>query len=194
MATIRYSFRPSLFTGERTVVLDNAGIVVQQDGQPDRRVAWSAITAVHIEPATSGDDNRTRFLINLAARDGWRFAIDSVYVRGPAEFEHQTDGFLAVMKAIHQALEDRKDIDFRFGTKRGVLVAWRIALVFVVLAGLFGIVAGIVSEDYLGLLYGGVFVAFGGAGFLLLKGRGGPRRYDPKGMADAADEDPSPAA
>ena len=181
MATIRYSFRPSLFQAERTILIDGSGIVVREEAGHDRRIAWTEIDEVHIEPATAGDDDRTRWLINLGVRGGAPIRIDSVNVRGTADFEHKTKEFIEVLDAVHRALEPRgAAVRFRLGVRRWVIVAWQTALVLTLAAGLFGAAAAVVTEEYEALLGAGAFVAFGVVGLLALKGKGGPKTYDPK--------------
>jgi hypothetical protein len=124
MATLRYSFRPSLFSAERTLVLEQDGITVHTRDGLDRRVSWPAIEAVHIEPATTADEKH-RLVVHLKTRNEAPIDIDSVNVRGAADFERKTEEFLAVLDAIHRALAPRKaEVTFRYGARRGVLVAW----------------------------------------------------------------------
>src|SRR5436190_13355684 len=101
---IRYVFRPSLFHAERTISLDDNAITVAEGDRTPRRVTWSKVSEVHLEPATAGDDDRARWLINLRASDGGKIQIDSVNVRGTGDFEHKTEEFFAVLGAIHKAL------------------------------------------------------------------------------------------
>ncbi len=191
MATIRYSFRPSLFQAERTIVIDGSGIVVREETGPDRRVAWTEIDEVHLEPATAGDDDKTRWLINLGVRGGAPIRIDSVNVRGTADFEHKTEEFLDVLEAVHRALEPRGDaVRFRLGVRRWVIVAWQIALVLTLAAGLFGAVVAVVVDEYEALLGAGVFAAFGVVGLMALKGKGGPKTYNPKDFIAARETPP----
>ena len=187
MSTIRYSFRPSLFASPRTLVLDDGGIVIQIDGKPDRRVAWGEVAAVHIEPATGGDDGRARWLINLKVRGGRPIQVDSVNVRGTQDFEHKTDEFAALLGAVHERLRGRTGVRFLFGARRGIITAWRIALMMIAATGVFAVVAAIVTEDYESVLYGGLFFLTGASGLAMLKGRTGPRRYDPTGSPLEAD-------
>jgi hypothetical protein len=189
MTTIRYSFRPSLFEAERTIVIDGGGIVVREETGHDRRVAWTDIDEVHLEPATAGDDDKPRWLINLGVRGGAPIRIDSVNVRGTADFEHKTKEFLEVLDAVHRALEPRGDaVRFRLGVRRWVIVGWQIALLLTLAAGLFGAVAAVVAEEYEALLGAGVFIAFGVVGLLALKGKGGPKTYDPKDFVKAREK------
>ncbi len=134
-----------------------------------------------------GDDNRRRWLIKLKTRDGGRLLIDSVNVKGADDFEHKTQEFVAVFEAIHQNLAGRDGVRYLYGTRRGIYVAWRIALVMLVAAGIFGVVAAVVSEEYDAILYAAPFVLFGVTGLLMLKGRRGPRPYDPSGVALGGD-------
>lgn len=185
MTTLRYSFRPSLFQSSRTVVLDDTGIAVLQEGAEDRRAPWSAIEEVHIEPSTAGDDDRTRWLLHLAPAGGERITIDSVDVKGAADFEHKTEAFAEALRFVHGSLAPRGDaVRYRFGARRGVVWAWRAALILTLAAGIFGVVAAIVAEQFDGILYGGLFAAFGLFGLIALRGRGGPVAYDPAGFAD----------
>lgn len=178
MAIIRYNFRPSLFQTERTVVLDDQALTVHMEGGVDQRVPWESVEEVHIEPVTAGDDN-TRLVLNLSIRNGAPVQIDSVNVRGAGDFEHKTEEFKAVLGAIHRALSSRSGIRYRIGMRRGVMIAWRIALLLTVAAGIFGVVAAVITEQYDAIIYAGVFVAFGGVGLLMLAGRRGPVAYDP---------------
>lgn len=187
MTTLRYTFRPSLFQAERAIVVDDQGIAVH--GDDDRRVAWTDVVEVHIEPATAGDDDRTRWLLNLRLRDGTTIRIDSVNVRGTADFEHKTEEWRAIVGAVHHALAERRPpVRFRFGARRGIIVAWRIALVMTAAVGVFGIGAAIVSEEYEAILYAGVFAAFGVVGLMALKGARGPVAYDPVAFTAAWDK------
>lgn len=189
MATIRYSFRPSLFQPERTIVVDDHAITVREGDGVDRRVSWSEITDVHIEPSTAGDDDKTRWLLNLGLRDRTVIRIDSVNVRGTADFEHKTEEWRAVVGAIHRALADRRPaVRYRFGARRGIIVAWRIALVMTAATGAFGMGAAIVSEDYEAILYAGIFAAFGIVGLMTLKGARSPAAYDPAAFMAAWDK------
>ena len=105
MATILYSFRPSLFASPRTIVIDEAGIAVRDGAADDRRVPWSDITEVHIEPGTVGDEGKLRWLTHLRVAGGRPVTLDSINVRGAADFEDKSDEFLAALAAIHRALE-----------------------------------------------------------------------------------------
>jgi hypothetical protein len=107
MTTIRYSFRPSLFQTERTIVLDGGGITVREANENDRHIAWADIAEVHLEPGTAGDDDKTRWLINLHPGDGKPIRIDSVNVRGTEDFEHKTTEFLDVLDTIHRGRSRR---------------------------------------------------------------------------------------
>jgi hypothetical protein len=183
MATIRYTFRPSLFQSERTIVLDDHAITVHSGSGADRRVPWTAIEEVHIEPATAGDDGKARWLVNLAVKDGSPIQVDSVNVRGTQDYEHKTDEFVAVLEAIHGHLAGRLgDVRFRFGMRRGVRLAWRIALVLVIITGLMAGVAAIYSGEYEAIFVAIAFVGLGWSGLSLLKGRRGPVPYDPTGL------------
>lgn len=189
MTTIRYSFRPSLLQGERTIVIDGGGIAVREGTGHDRRVAWTDIDEVHLEPATAGEDDKTRWLVNLGVRGGAPIRIDSVNVRGTADFEHKTKEFLDVLDAIHRALAPRRAaVRFRLGVRRWVVVAWRIALFLTLAAGLFSAVAAVFVEEYEALLGAGVFIAFGFVGLLALKGKGGPKSYDPRDFIQAREK------
>ncbi len=191
MATIRYTFRPSLFQAEWTIVIDGSGIVAREGSGDDRRVAWADIEEVHLEPATAGDDDKTRWLMNLRVRDGAPIGIDSVNVRGTSDFEHKTQEFLAVLDAVHRALAPRSDtVRFRLGVRRGILIAWRIALLLTLAAGILGAVAAVAVEEYEALFGAGVFIAFGAVGLLALKGKGGPKSYDPKDFIAAPENPP----
>ena len=184
MTTLRYSFRPSLFERERTIVLDDAGVTSEYGGT-SFRTPWSKIAEVHIEPVPAGDDYKPRWLVNLRTNGGAVIKIDSVNVRGTADFEHKTDEFVAVLKTIHAALAARQPpVRFRFGTRAGIIVAWRVALVLTLAAGIFGIAVAIATEDYEALLYVGPFAAFGLLGLLSLRGKRGPKPYDPSGFID----------
>jgi hypothetical protein len=170
-------------------VIDGTGIVVREETGHDRRVAWTDIDEVHIEPATAGDDDKTRWLMNLGVRDGAPIRIDSVNVRGTADFEHKTDEFLEVLDAVHRALEPRGDaVRFRLGVRRWVIVAWQIALVLTLAAGLFGAAAAVVVEEYEALFGAGTFIAFSFVGLMALKGKGGPTTYDPKDFIQAQEK------
>jgi hypothetical protein len=183
MATILYSFRPSLFASPRTIVIDGTGIAVRDGSARDRHVPWSDITEVHIEPGTAGDEDKLRWLAHLRVAGGRPVTLDSINVRGAADFEDKTDEFLAALAAIHRALESRADaVRFRFGARRGVLAAWRIALLLAAAVGIFGSVVAIVSEEYEALFSTLPFAALGGLGLLTLRGRSGPVPYDPTGF------------
>ena len=180
MPTIRYTFRPSLFRAERTIVLDDQAITVRDGDGADRRVPWTAIEEVHIEPATAGDDNKARWLINLAVKGGRPIQIDSVNVRGTADFEHKTDEFVAVLEAIHKALAGRTgEVRFRFGMRHGIAILWRIALVMIIVTGLMAGGAAIYSGEYEVIFVAIAFVGLGWSGLAILKGRRGPVPYDP---------------
>jgi hypothetical protein len=189
MTTIRYSFRPSLFQTERTIVLDDGGITVREANEDDRRVAWADIVEVHLEPATTGDDDKTRWLINLHPRDGKPIRIDSVNVRGTDDFEHKTKDFLDVLDAIHRALAPRGEaVRYRLGVRRWVIVAWQVALLLTLVAGLFGAAVAVMVEEYEALFGAGAFIAFGVVGLSALRGKGGPKAYDPKDFIAARDK------
>ncbi|CAN5298204.1 hypothetical protein BH10PSE9_BH10PSE9_06410 [soil metagenome] len=184
MTVLRYSFRPSLFERERTIVLDDQGVTSEYGGT-SFRTPWSKIAEVHIEPVPAGEDDKSRWLVNLRTNGGAVIKIDSVNVRGTADFEHKTEEFVAVLKAIHAALATRQPpVRFRFGTRAGIIVAWRVALVLTLAAGIFGIAVAIATEDYEALLYVGPFAAFGLLGLLSLRGKRGPKPYDPSGFID----------
>lgn len=184
MTTLRYSFRPSLFERERTIVLDDQGVASEYGGT-SFRTPWSKIAEVHIEPVPAGDDGKSRWLVNLRTNGGAVIKIDSVNVLGTADFEHKTEEFIAVLKAIHAALAMRRPpARFRYGTRTGIIIAWRIALLLVLVAGIFGIVAAIATEEYEAILYAGPFVAFGLVGLMSLRGKRGPKPYDPTGFVD----------
>ena len=104
-------------------------------------------------------------------------------VRGAADFEDKSDEFLAALSAIHRALASRREaVRFRFGARRGVLVAWRIALLLVAATGIFGSVVAVAGEEYEALFSTLPFAALGALGLLMLKGRSGPVPYDPAGF------------
>lgn len=183
MATILYSFRPSLFAAPRTIVIDEAGIAVRDGAAHDRRVPWGDITEVHIEPGTAGDGDKLRWLAHLQVAGGRPVTLDSMNVRGAADFEDKSDEFLAALSSIHRALELRREtVRFRFGARRGVLAAWRIALLLAAAAGIFGSVVAVAGEEYEALFSTVPFAALGGLGLLMLKGRSGPVPYDPAGF------------
>lgn len=189
MATLRYSFRPSLFQTERTIVLDDHGITVRYPADDDERYGWGDVEEVHIEPSTAGDDDRTRWLLNVRMKDGKTVQIDSVNVRGTADFEHKSEEWQAVLQAVHKALAGRKPpVRFRYGARSGIIVAWVIALFMIFAAGIAGIVAAIVTEQYEVILYAGPFAAFGIVGLMMLKSARGPRAYDPALFADLGDK------
>src|SRR5260221_7363616 len=100
MATIVYTFRPSLFTGERTITLDNSGIA-EATASNHRRIPWTSVQEVHVEPATSGDDGGSRFVIHVRASGQRQIDIDSVNVRGAADFEHKDADFADLLRFIH---------------------------------------------------------------------------------------------
>ena len=165
-------------------MLDGKGITVAEGNDSARRVPWGDIVEVHIEPSTAGDDEKTRWLVNLAVRDAPSLRIDSVDVRGAADFEHKTREFGDVLAAIHEALAARgSDVRYLFGTRRGVFWAWRVALFLAVATGLFGVVVAIVSEEYEAVFYTGAFAASGILGLLALRRRRGPVPYNPDGFA-----------
>ena len=116
---LRYVFRPSLFHAERAITLDDSAIMVVEGDRAPRRLPWDRILEVHLEPATAGDDDRTRWLINLRASGGEKIQIDSVNVRGTADFEHKTEEFLAVLGAIHKALAAYPGVRYLIGSRRG---------------------------------------------------------------------------
>jgi hypothetical protein len=183
MATIRYTFRPSLFHSERAIVLDDHAITVREGEGEDRGVPWSEIEEVHIEPATAGDDDKVRWVINLAVKGAAPIHIDSVNVRGTSDFEHKTDEFLVVLAAIHRHLEGRKgEVRYRFGMRRGIAILWRIALVLLIIAGLMGIAAAIYTGEWEVIFVAVAFIGFGLSGLSLLRGRRGPVAYDPTGF------------
>ena len=62
------------------------------------------------------------------------------------------------------------------------------ALVLVIAAGIFGMVAAVVSEELEGLFYAGPFTAFGVVGLLALRKARGPVDYKPKEFIAAWDE------
>ena len=97
MATILYSFRPSLFASPRTIVIDEAGIAVRDGAADERRVPWGDITEVHIEPGTVGDEDKRRWLAHLRVAGGRPVTLDSINVRGAADFEDKSDEFLAAL-------------------------------------------------------------------------------------------------
>jgi hypothetical protein len=68
------------------------------------------------------------------------------------------------------------------------VVAWQIALVLTLAAGLFGAVAAIIVGEYEALLGAGVFVAFGLLGLVAIKGKRGPRDYDPQDFIAAREK------
>ncbi len=183
MATLSYSFRPSLFAAVRTVLLDDTGLAVRSQNGAERRFAWADVTEVHIEPATTPDEGR-RFVVHVKARTQPPIDIDSVNVRGGSDFEHKTDEFIAVLQAIHEALAARKaEVRFRYGARRGIVTAWRIALVMLAATGIFGTVAAIIAEEYEALTATVPFVGFGLSGLAVLRGRKGAVAYDPSGFA-----------
>jgi hypothetical protein len=183
MAPLRYTFRPSLFQRERTAVLDDAGIAIEYGGT-SFRTPWSAIEEVHIEPMANTVDEHPRWLLKLRTGGGALISIDSVNVRGAADFEHKGAEFAAVVDAVHAALAQRDPpVRFRFGARAGIITAWRIALVLAVAAGLFGIAAAIATEDYEALFYAVPFAALALSGLLTLRGKRGPKSYDPGAFA-----------
>ena len=194
MATLRYTFRPSLFQKERTVVLDDAGITVDYGGT-SFRTPWSAVVEVHVEPVPSpDDDDRPRWLVNLRMQGGTVIKIDNVTVRGAANFEYKTEEFVTVLGAIHAALANRQPpVRFRFGARRGIIVAWRIALALALATGLFGLAVVIATEDYEAVLYVAPFIALGAYGLMALRGKGGPRPYDPAGFVEGLSKPTPPA-
>jgi hypothetical protein len=81
---------------------------------------------------------------------------------------------------VRRALTPRGEaVRFRLGVRRWVIVAWQIALLLTLVAGLFGAVAAVIVEEYEALLGAGV------VGLLALKGKGGPQTYDPKDFVKA---------
>ncbi|HZP21668.1 MAG TPA: hypothetical protein VFB16_15855 [Bauldia sp.] len=178
MATIRYTFRPSLFTSDRTIVVDETGVAELRSDGSERRIAWREVSEIHIEPATSGDE-QARFVLHVNARDRRSIDIDSVSAQSATDFAHKGDEFLAVANAIHDGLAPRAgSVRFVYGARRGVLNAWRIALWFTLAAGIFAAGAAIVSEEY-DLLFGSIaFIGSGISGLTMLRGRKGPRPYD----------------
>jgi hypothetical protein len=193
VATIFYTFRPSALSVERTIVLDAKGVTVHLRDSAERTMPWSSIDEVHIEPATSPDDHG-RFVVHLKARGQPSIDIDSANVIGMNDIEHKTDEFIAVLAAIHAALTPRKaDVRFRYGMRRGITVAWRIALVMVVATGIFGTIAALVSEQYDALAGTLPFLALGLSGLTVLRGRKGPRDYDPTGFTPDSPGNPAKA-
>lgn len=180
MTTIRYSFRPSVFSDETVVVINETGVTLREESGSDRRIAWSDIDEVHLEPNTAGDDKQARWLLRLHPRSGKPIQIDSVNVRGAADFKHKTKEFLAVLDAVHSALKPRGNaVRFRLGVRRWIILAWQIALVLLLVVGIFAAVVAIATEQYDVLMSVGVLVAFALIGLLMLKGKSGPRDYDP---------------
>ena len=182
---LRYVFRPSLFHAERAITLDDSAITVVEGDRPPRRLAFDRILELHLEPATAGDDDRTRWLINLRASGGEKIQIDSVNVRGTADFEHKTEEFLALLGAIHKALAPHSGVRYLFGARRGILVAWRIALVMLTAVGLFATGAAIFIGDFESLFATLAMTGVGLSGLAVLRGRRGPVRYEPAGIAAA---------
>jgi hypothetical protein len=184
---IAYRFRPNLFRGEQTALLDEAGVTLRGDGR-ERRLAWGDIAQVHIEPAIAGEDDEPRWLLNLASAGGDKIQIDSVNVRGTDDFEHKTDEFLAVLRAVHRSLSPRgKEVTYLFGMRKGVGIAWRIALVLVIVAGLMGVAAALYSGQWEAVFGALGMVALGVTSLSAMRNRGAPRRYDP-GEDALADE------
>jgi hypothetical protein len=180
MTTIRYVFRPSLFHHERTLVLDDRGLSLREGENSERRIAFTDIVSLHIEPAPAIDDETPRWLINLGLRKGRPIQIDSVYVRGTADFEHKTDEFLKVLGALHQALAPRgKAVSYSFGTRSSILIAWKIALVLCLLAGLFGVGVAIALGEFEAVFGAAAFVGLGALGLVMLRGKRGPKPYRP---------------
>jgi hypothetical protein len=180
MTTIRYIFRPSLFHQERTLILDDRGLTLREGDGGERRVALDDIVSLHVEPATAGDDGKPRWLINLGVRDGKPIQIDSVYVHGASDFEHKIDEFATVLEALHKTLGPRGDaVRYSVGTRRGVLIAWRVAFFLCVVAGLVGAAAAVVTGEFEVLFGAASFIGLGILGLLMLRGRSGPRAYRP---------------
>jgi hypothetical protein len=184
--TLRYVFRPSLFQAERVITLEEEAITSAEGERASRRLAWGRILEVHLEPATAGDDQHTRWLINLRADSGEKIQIDSVNVRGTADFEHKTEEFFALLTAIHRALAPYPGVRFLIGSRRGILVAWRIALAMLTATGLFATGAAIVVGDFESLFVTLAMAGFGLSGLAVLRGRRGPVPYQPQAFAAAA--------
>ncbi len=178
MTTIRYVFRPSLFHKERTLVVDERGLMLREGDGDERRVGFDEIESMHIEPAVAGDDDTPRWLINLGVHNAGPIQIDSVYVRGASDFEHKTDEFVKVIETLHTALAPRGDaVRYTAGTRRGIFIAWRIALLLCLVAGLMGAAAAINTGEF-EVLFGAVaFIGLGIVGLLALRGKRGPRSY-----------------
>jgi hypothetical protein len=177
MATIRYTFRPSVFTSERTVVIDGSGVAELRSDGGETRIPWTDVAEIHVEPGTSPDET-ARFVLHVNAANRTSIAIDSLNVRSAVDFEDKTQEFLEVLKAVHESLAKREaEVRFLYGAKRGVLTAWRIALWLTLATGIFAAIAGVISEQY-DLLFGSVaFIGAGLSGLAVLRGRKGPRTY-----------------
>ena len=106
--------------------------------------------------------------------------IDSINVRGTADFEDKKAEFAAVLAKIHAALMRRaSEVRFLYGMGTGLTLAWRIALVVCILSGCLGVVAAIYSAQWQAAFGAAAFIGAGISGLAMLRGRKGPRPYDP---------------
>jgi len=176
---LAYAFRPNLFAEERRIIIDDDGITIRDGESPERRVAWQSIEEVHIQTGSEGDENLVRWTATLGIKSGEPIRINSVNVRGTADFEDKSREFAELLAAIHQALIQRTpEVKFVYGRRSGLMLAWRIALVLCVLAGCFGVAATLYAAQWEAIAGAGAFVWAGIAGLWLLRGRG-PRPYNP---------------
>ena len=186
MATVRYTFRPDILSGETRVVLNQTGIVAREGNGPEHRLAWTDIDEVHLEPGSAGD--KARWTLRLRGPGTNSIRIDNVNFRGVADFEHKTNEFLAVLDVIHTALAPRgKSVRFRLGVRRWIIVAWQIALFMLLAVAVFGAATAIVVEQYETLVGIAPMIAFAVLGLLMLKGKSGPRDYNPSDFIASRD-------
>ena len=134
MTNHTYTVRRSLFAKERSIVTDDDGIVVRDGDEPERRIAWVAIDAVHVQSTSRGDENQTLWHVKLVVKDGAPIRIDSLNVRGIGDFEDKTPEFASVLTAIHVALMPRAtEVRFLYGMGSGLILTWRFMLVLCII-------------------------------------------------------------
>src|SRR5262249_25536001 len=105
----------------------------------------------------------------------------------PADFEHKTGEFFEVLATLHESLEPHSGVRYVMGGKRGILIAWRIALVMLTVAGIFATLAAIYVSDFWSLFTTLAMTAIGASSLAALRGRHGPVSYDPKVFTPAVE-------
>lgn len=179
MTTLSYSFRPSFFAKEHTLALDAAGLRLRVAGAGERRLAFGDVTDMHIQAVARGEDSPA-WRADLRGKDGTALHLTSIDVRGPGKVADKGAEFAALIEAIHAGLLPRAgEVRFRFGIGRGMTLAWRAALVLCVLAGLAAAAAAVYLQQWSMGLGAVALLGTGLSGLWLLRGRGGPRPYDP---------------